>query len=358
VQQWHLDVQRDLSRDFVATVSYVGTKGTHLTLQRELNQLLPIPESDNPFQAGQHITDQICGTMGGWPNKLHFKVNGQKITGQPAVNLAIACGNDPNPFRPFYSIGSLERVEPQANSTYNSLQVSVRRTSGPLTLALAYTYSHSLDNSSDKADFNFVDSSNLKKNHASSNFDQRHILTISWVYDLPFFRKPGFSRSVLGGWQFAGIMTAQSGEPFSVFNGVFGDSAGTANGVATFGVGSGSFADRVGDPYAVPANKFDPNVKGPLLFNPDAYVETRGLTYGNSGRNSLNNLHRTQFDMSLYKTFKPTETVDVQFRVEAFNAFNHTQFSGLNNWVGTDNFMRANSAHLQRVIQMALKVMF
>ena len=359
VQQWHLDVQRDLSRDFVATVSYVGSKGTHLTLQRELNQLLPIPASDNPFQPGQPVTDQICNSMRGWPNNLSFKVNGQRFGGQPAINLAVACGNDPNPFRPFYSVGSLQRVEPQANSTYNSLQISVRRTRGPLTLDLAYTYSHSLDDSSDKADSNFVDSSNLKKNHASSNFDQRHILTVSWVYDLPFFRKPGLSRGILGGWQFAGIMTSQSGTPFSVFNGVYGDSAGTANGVATYGAGSGSFADLVGDPNAIPADrKYDPNVKGPLLFNPDAYVQSRGLTYGNSGRNSLNMPHRAQFDMSLYKTFKPTEKVDVQFRTEAFNALNHTQFSALNTWADTDNFMRTYSAHLQRVVQLALKVVF
>lgn len=204
-----------------------------------------------------------------------------------------------------------------------------------------------------------MDSSNLKRNHASSNFDQRHILTVSWVYDLPFFVKPGLRGSVLGGWQFAGIMTSQSGVPFSVFNGVYGDSAGLANGVATNGVSSGSFADRVGDPNAIPADrKYDPNVKGPLLFNPDAYAQTQGLTYGNSGRNSLNMPQRTQVDMSLYKTFKPTEKVDLQFRTEAFNAFNHTQFSALNSWVDTDNFMRAYSAHLQRVVQLALKVVF
>jgi hypothetical protein len=355
VQQWHVDVQRDLTRNFVATISYVGSKGTHLTLQKELNQVPALAAADNPFQPGEPITDDICNTMGGWPNNLHFRIAPHRpVTGHAAINLAVACGFDPNPFRPFYSIGSLQRVEPQANSNYNSFQVSLRRTSGPLTLALAYTYSHSLDNSSDKADFNFVDSSNLKKNYASSNFDQRHILTISWVYDLPFFTKPGLSRSLLGGWQFVGIMTAQSGEPFSVTNGVFGDSAGVAN-----GTGTGSYADRVGDPYAVPPDQLiDPNQKGRLLFNPDAYVQTQGLTFGNSGRNSLTIPHRTQFDMSVYKTFKPTEKIDVQFRTEAFNIFNHTQFLSLNTNVGTDFFMRANGAHKARVIQLALKVIF
>lgn len=353
-QQWHLDVQRDLSRDFVATVSYVGSKGTHLTMQRELNQLQPIAASDNPFQPGQPITNDICDTMAGWPNNLSFKVNGQRFHGQPAINLAVACFQDPNPFRPFYSLGSVLRVEPQANSNYNSLQVSIRKTSGPLTLDVAYTYSHSLDNSSDKHDANFVDSFHPKKNYASSNFDQRHILTVSWIYDLPFFRNPGLSHRVLGGWQFAGILNSQSGEPFSVTDGVFGDSAGVAN-----GVGTGSYADRRGDPNAIPPDrKYDPNAKGPLLFNPDAYAETQGLTFGNSGRNSLNIPHRTQLDMSLYKTFKPTDKVDVQFRTEAFNALNHTQYSGLNSSVGTDFFMRANGAHKARVIQVALKVVF
>ncbi len=355
VQQWHMDIQRDLSRNFVVTVSYVGSKGTHLTLQRELNQLHPIPASDNPFQPGQPITGDICDTMAGWPNNLSFKVNGVRFHGQPAINLAVACFQDPNPFRPYYSLGSILRVEPQANSNYNSLQASVRRTSGPLTLDVAYTYSHSLDNSSDKHDANFVDSFNLKKNYASSGFDQRHILTVSWVYDLPFFRKPGLTRSVLGGWQYAGIMTSQSGEPFSVTDGIFGDSAGVANGITS----TGSYADRTGDPNAVPADrKFISGVKGPLLFNPDAYIEAQGLTFGNSGRNSLNIPHRTQFDMSVYKIFKPTDKVDVQFRTEAFNVFNHTQFSGLNGSVGTDFFMRANGAHKARVIQLALKVMF
>ncbi len=91
---------------------------------------------DNPFQPGEPITDDICDTMGGWPNNLHFKIDKHRpVTGQAAINLGVACGNDPNPLRPFYSLESLQRVELQANSNYNSLQVSLRRTSGPLTLA-------------------------------------------------------------------------------------------------------------------------------------------------------------------------------------------------------------------------------
>jgi hypothetical protein len=238
-----------------------------------------------------------------------------------------------------------------ANSNYNALQFSLRKTSGALTLDVAYTYSHSLDNSSDNQDSNFVDSTNLHKNYASSNYDQRHILTTSWVYELPY-RGKGFRHTLFGGWQTAGIMTAESGTPFTVVDGVFGDNAGVADGTT----GIGSYADRVGNPFAVPAS--DPTVKGRLLFNPLAYTLPQGLTFGSSGRNSLNNPHRTDFDMSLYKVFKPTEKIALQFRAEAFNIFNHTQWNGLNTYVGTTNFLYATGAHMPRVLQFALRITF
>jgi len=355
VQQWHLDVQRDFLKNSVATISYVGSKGTHLTLERELNQIHPLPLSQNPFHAGQPITDDVCNSQTGGPLHPAFQVNGQTVTGQPAINLSAACGDDPDPFRPYYSLGSLFRSEPEANSNYNSLQMSLRHTSGPLTLDVAYTYSHSMDDSSDKFDGNFVNSYDLRSNYASSNFDQRHILTVSWVYELPFKGK-GIARAFLGGWQYAGIMTSQSGTPFSVTNGVYGDSAGVANGVGS----TGSYADIVGDPFAVPhvPPSSDPGGKGPLIFNPNAYAQTRGLTFGDSGRNSVNIPHRTNFDMSVYKAFKPSEKLVIQCRAEGFNVFNHTQWSGVNSGVGTDFFMRANGAHMGRVVQFGLKVAF
>jgi hypothetical protein len=359
VQQWHMDIQRDLIRNTVATLSYVGSKGTHLTLQHEYNQLHPTQASQNPFQPGQPITNDVCNSQGGTATNPDFVVNGNSVTGQPAINVAVACGNNPDPFRPHYGLGSIQRFEAEANSNYNAMQFSLRKTSGALTLSVAYTYSHSFDDSSDNQDGNFVNSYNVHGNYASSNFDQRHILTTAWVYEEPFFKGKGLSRTVLGGWQFAGIMTSQSGAPFSVVNGVFGDSAGVADGISVIG----TFADRIGDPSAVPGNRYssDPTIKGPLLINPAAYAQTQGLTFGNSGRNSLTMPHRTNFDMSVYKVFKPMEKVDVQFRAEAFNVFNHTQFTappGLNNSVGTDNFMRAGGAHMPRVVQFALRVVF
>ncbi len=315
VQQWNLDVQRDFIKHIVATLAYVGSKGTHLTLQHEYNALHPTPAAENPFLPGQPLTGDICDSQGGGPLTPNFTVNGQKVTGQPAINLDIACGNDPNPFRPYYSLDSLQRVEPEANSNYNALQFSLRKTDGPLTLNVAYTYSHSLDDSSDAADGNFVNSYDIPSNYATSNFDQRQILTVAWVYEEPYFGGKGLAHTFLGGWQYAGIMTSQSGGPFSVVDGIFGDNAGVADGIT----GNGSYADQIGNPHAHPdPSCYVADVKAYPLFNCTAFAQPQGLTFGNSGRNSLNMPHRTNFDMSVYKIFKPSEKVQVQFRAEGF----------------------------------------
>ena len=100
------------------------------------------------------------------------------------------CGADPSPFRPFLGYGDITHLQYAASSIYHAVQISVRRTMGSLNLSVAYTYSHSIDDSSDRFDGSFVDSANPSANRASSNFDQRHILNISYVWDLPGFKSP------------------------------------------------------------------------------------------------------------------------------------------------------------------------
>lgn len=377
VQQWHLDIQRDLMRNMVATLAYVGAKGTHLTLQHELNQLPLDSGSQNPYQPGQSIQDFDCNwgpdtdqpnvvvdrygvprnartSFGAHVPYIHPSAPGGLPSG-PAVSLFVACGNNPDFFRTNYpGLGSIQRVEADANSNYNALQFALRKTSGALTLDVAYTYSHSLDNSSDATDSNFVNSVNLHQNYASSNYDQRHIFTVAWTYDVPFQGR-GLSRIVLEGWQYAGIVTAATGTPFSVVNGVYGDSAGVADGTT----GIGSYADIIGDPKTSPnCPALAQDTKGVPLFNCAAFAQTQGLTFGNSGRNSLNNPGRINVDTSLYKIFKLRENLAVQFRAEAFNVFNHTQWTGVNPYVSTTNFLFSTGAHMPRVLQFALRVTF
>lgn len=350
VQQWHLDYQHEFWKNTVTTISYVGSKGTHLTLQRDINQLPVLPLDQNPFLPGQPLTQDNCDTM---------MVNGAAVTGQALTNLSVACGADPNFFRQYQGFGNISRLENTASSTYHALQVSARRNVGDLNFSLAYTWSHAIDNSSDRWDGNFVDSFNLRANRASSNFDQRHILTISYVYSLPFMRnRRGFVGQAFGNWALSGITTIQTGTPFSVLNGWgFGDNAGVAN-----GLGNGSYADLVGDPHATPSGVIpcaEGVICGPTLFNPDAFAPPRGLTFGNSGRNLLNLPRRTNFDMALFKRFPFTEQVGLDFRVEAFNIFNHTQWSGVDaSSPGSEFFLRPDGAHRARTLQLGMRFTF
>jgi hypothetical protein len=187
--------------------------------------------------------------------------------------------------------------------------------------------------------------------------DQRRILNISYVYDLLFFTKSkGLKKALLGGWQWSGIITSQSAVPFNVVNTVFSDSAGVANDVEGGG-GSHSRPDLVSNPHAASCVPTLAN-QGPFLFNPCAFAAPQGLTFGNTGRNTLNLTHRTQFDMGLFKRFVIKEQKALEFRWETFNTFNHTQFSGVDPDFGADTFLSANSAHLPRIMQFALKFVF
>jgi len=363
VQQWHLDVQKELPSHIVATVSYVGSKGTHLTQQRNFNQLVPVPASDNPFALGQPITSDDCDALGSGA-----LANGTPYGPQAGINLGIACGDDPNPSRPQLGYGNITRLENQANSSYNALQATARRTVGDFTLSVAYTYAHSIDNSSDRFDGAFVNSYDLAANRGNSDFDVRHNVAISYVYGLPFFKGTGLKNTLLGGWQISGITIAQTGTHFSVTNGTdFGDSAGVAN-----GVGTGSRPDIVGDPNASVQSDV-PSVRGPLLYNPAAYAAPTGLTFGDVGRNTLTNPGRINFDFGLFKRFAFGEKYALDFRWENFNLFNHTQYNGISNGMdcaptgstagdasclSSSSFLHASGAHLARRMQFGLRFQF
>jgi hypothetical protein len=358
MQQWHFDVQREVARNTVATVSYVASKGTHLTRESNLNQIFPTPLSQNPYKVGEAIGPNDC-TTGTTPS-------GVPITGQALINLGVAaCGANPNFYRPFLGYGTVTNLQDESSSIYHSMEASVRRNVGQLTISAAYTYSHSIDDSSDRGDNTFVNSYDFAANRASSNFDQRHVFNFSYVWDIPLFRQPGLANKFLGGWEWSGITTVASGSPFNpVFN---TDNAGVANAVA----GSGSRPDIVGDPRSgivqVPGSGF-----GPLLYNPAAYAAPRGLTFGDVGRNSLTNPRRTNFDMALFKHVAFGESRAFEFRAEAYNVFNHTEWgalaggggSGANvvnsatNVFNSSGFLNINTAHNPRILQLGAKLIF
>jgi hypothetical protein len=370
VQQWNLTVEHNLDPKTVLSVAYVGSKGTHLTDQRDLNQIQPVPASQNPFGPGQPITAANCANLTG--------PSGAPVTGQAAINLGVACGNDPDPSRQFLGFGDITFLESQANSDYNSLQAYLRRTVGRLNFSVSYTYSHSLDDSSDRYDAVFVNSYDLRQSYANSGFDVTHNLSGSYVYNPPFFQHSSAPlRYTLGGWEVSGIVNLHSGNPFGISNGVYGDNAGVAN-----RVGTGSFPDICGNIHAAPSETNVPGIIGPLLYNPSAYCAPEGLTFGDAGRNILRNPFFTDFDMGLFKDIPiHSDKVHIQFRAEAFNVFNIANLSlasqtatpgsvatacygGANNsagdpsCIGTDTFLHATGAHDPRIMQFGIKLVF
>jgi hypothetical protein len=377
-QQWSLSLEQEITKGLAATFAYVGSKGTHLTSVSDLNQVRPVDPSFNPYPAGRPVVWPVdCPSGSGGQFELggssSANPNGGTTIGlgQPAwVNMNIACYGAPgfgtpfNPsvFRPYPSLGSILSIANTADSNYNAFQLSVRRAITPLVFGISYTYSHSIDDSSDRSDADFVNSYNLASNKASSNFDQRQSLSVSYIYDLPLQKllsrfthywltnddptvdpsttkatsgsaaasnnPSALSNGLLGGWQISGITVFQTGTPFSVINGGSSGGIGVSDngGVANY-FGTGSYADCVGNPhYGKPVGGNNAESVGPLLDNPAAYAAPRGLTFGNCGRNSLNNPRRTNFNLSLLKHFKILGERDIEFRAEAYNLFNHTQF--------------------------------
>jgi hypothetical protein len=366
-QQWSLSMQRELPNGLVGTFAYVGSKGTHLSIETQQNQLTPVAPAYNPFGPNEPITNLDCQGGGTSVGTIPFTLsNGTVVTSNnPAyINLLAACANlqtpNVNTLRPYQGLGNIFALQDVSNSVYHAFQTTLRRTRGPLTVGVSYTYSHSIDNSSDRSDNVLVNSLDLRSNRASSNFDERHLFNLSYVYQLPMSRwaakfrdlaweaapdcgaedaprdcsaklpapSTGNSRwgkALVDGWEWSGITLFQSGTPFSVVNeaGNTGigltDNAGVLGGIGTVA----SYPDVIRGTVS-PLN--NAQSFGPLLGNPSQFVAPRGLTFGNAGRNFLNNPSRLNFDMALLKHFRITEGSELEFRAEAFNIFNTTQF--------------------------------
>jgi len=366
-QQWSFGVQRELIRSTVLNVAYVGSRGTHLTVERQLNQLPPLPASQNPFGPNEPLTITDCtilpngnpgapGQAPGDGNNPFLLMDGTQVSPQnPAyMHLQAACTNPniPNvnslPGRPYPGLGRVLSLQNVANSSYHALQTTIRHTSGPLTLGFAYSYSHSLDDASDRSDPILVNSYDLRENKASSSFDERHLATLSYVYQLPIKDFPRrFSdwanekpkddsapksnccstlvNELADGWELSGVTLFQSGTPFTVINSAgntgvsLTDNAGVSSGLGI----AASYPDVI---KGQPSPGGNAQSFGPLIGNPSQFVAPRGLTFGDAGRNFLNNPHRFNFDVSLLKHFKIRESGQLDFHADAFNIFNHTEF--------------------------------
>ena len=311
LQHWSAGIQRQLGSSRVLELAYVGSKGTKLITARDINQPRPSPASPN--------------------------------------------------LRPDPRFDDITLEESSANSNYNSLQVRFeQRLDFGLSMLSAYTWSKSIDNASSffasAGDPNFPqDSLNTAAERGRSNFDVRHRLSVSYGYDLPFGRgrallaDRGWISSVLTGWQTFGIVTVQSGRPFTVA--LLSEIDNSNTGRSTLGFGANDRPNVVGN--AKPSRRTTDQ-----WFNTSAFAFPAFGSFGNAGRNILDGPGFQNVNVSLMKTTSLKEGLDLQFRAEAFNLFNHPNFDLPDNFLGSPTFGRILSAQSPRHIQFGLKLLF
>ncbi|MDQ2833981.1 MAG: Plug and carboxypeptidase regulatory-like domain-containing protein [Acidobacteriota bacterium] len=216
-------------------------------------------------------------------------------------------------------------------SRYNGLQVHLeRRFSNRFTLNADYTFSKAQN--LDDVDFDanvFPDYTNLKAFFAPAGYDRRNVVNIQYVYNLPDFR--GHNKLVqltAGGWEFSGVSQFWSGSP------CLGNGSGSSDSCdlsSSGNLGNGGFGhirpDYVGGQIRIKPGHLDQN---PMWYNPAAFAQPANGTYGNFKRNTIIGPGVDNYNMSLYKNLNITESVRFQFRFEAYNVFNHTQWSTIN----------------------------
>lgn len=315
MQHWNANVQRQLGRNRVLEVAYVGSKGTKLLSARDINQ--PQPSV--------------------LPSGLPFVPR-------------------PNPF-----FDDINLIESRASSTYHSLQARFQqRLSMGLALLGSYTWSKSIDDASNffssAGDPNFPQNSyDLRAERGLSNFDVRQRLSVSYSYDLPFGRgrayahDRGFLTTLLTGWQTYGIVTAQTGRPFTVALIQEFDNSGT--GRSSLGFGANDRPNLVGDPNSGPRTP-------ERWFNPAAFAFPAPGTFGNAGRNILTGPGYQNVNASLVKNTALGERVSLQLRAEVFNLFNHPNLNLPDNFLGSPTFGQVTSARDPRHIQFGAKLLF
>jgi len=322
VMNFSLSVQRDIGYSTIVDAGYSGSLGRNLLWQRNLNS---IPLGANFLASSKDPTNN---------NVL------------PA-----------NFLRPYVGFGNLNLREPAASSNYHSLQISAnRRFASRLQYGVSYTWSKSLDYNSDDA--NPV--SNIipvrVSNYGLSTFDRTHVLKINWLYDLPGLTQGHrVLRWITNGWQTSCIYTASSGAPSAV-------SFSTVNAVDI--TGSPTEAARIvltGEPSLSRGER----TFGRWFDTSKAAIPAVG-TIGNAARTNIRLPGINNWDLTAYKNFNVKERFAAQLRAEFYNAFNHTQYSGVDATARFDaqgrqvnaTFGQVNAARTARRIQLAIRLTF
>ncbi|MBC7900865.1 MAG: carboxypeptidase regulatory-like domain-containing protein [Saprospiraceae bacterium] len=343
MQHWSLDVQQQLGRNTIFTIGYYGSKGTNLLGAVDINNLAP----------GYALT-QNCAV-------------GTSTTPTQRCQLTDATTNLPIPFtnstnslildqiRPYKGWRGIFMVQPRFNSNYHSMQVSAtHRFTGESQVQLAYTWSKNLtDNQTDRstAPMNAFD---IGAEYGRAQLDRRHITTVNYIYELPFFSaQRGFVGKALGGWQASGIVTYQTGLPLTPTYAGF-DPAGI--GFLNTNSPAGGRPFYTGDPNGGPHTEAQ-------WFNTSVFQSTTPTSAaavpGNATRGLIEGPRTFRVDFTMAKNFRFTESMRLQLRAEAFNLFNTTNFTTIAVAASTPaTFGRATAARDPRTMQFGIKFYF
>jgi hypothetical protein len=352
---FNLNVQRELPGSMVFQAAYVGSLGRHLEMVYEGNPISP---------AGQAACAANSKCVGDAFQGLDFP-----------SHSAYAPGNV------FLSVGTQAT---RGTSEYHSLQLSLnKRMSHGLQFLAAYTYSHSIDDTSGYESSGAANGVYRAPNpyalessfRGDSTFDARQRFVVSAVWAIPSASKRWnniFSRYVLDGWKLTGIETLQTGFPIVIFDtSLRSGSCPAADGpvyyacwdvpdvngpVATYNVRNSNIVNTSRNPTNTASKPY-------YYFNPNAFSPEPIGVVGNEGRNNVHGPGINNTNLSLIKDIKFTEVRRLELRLDSFNTFNHTQFLmetgslGYSNF-SSSNFGRALSAAQGRVVQLALKFYF
>lgn len=346
---YEFSLQRQLTPSDLVTVSYVGTQGHHLLSSISANPGIPSLclqlRSEGAVQVG--TTNTPCGPGG--ENNVYV------VPGPGGATTAGTRGPFSTPYRntlvggqavvPFGNDSYFSTI---GNSAYNSAQIDYRHTSRRAQILLAYTFSKSLDDASGYGEQ--INPYNPKLSRGLSAFDSTHNFVVSYSYNLPIDKLAGPKR-LTNGWQISGITHFATGLPITLVE---------TDDQSLQGTGFGG-------PITLPADT--PDLVGPLgitnprksggqYFSAAAFAPSALGLEGNANRRFFHGPGENNFDFALLKRTQVTERIDLQFRAEFFNIFNHAQFITPSGILGTSSFGQITAAQSPRIGQLSLKLDF
>ena len=350
MQQYSLDIQRELPGNIALTVGYVGSRGTNLQLGGinnggvNINQLAPQFMSRTDLQT--RVANPFFGTAAG------VGILSSSTVAQGQL------------LRPFPQFGDVIMLGTSGgNSFYNAATIKAqKRFSKGFSLLTAYTFSKLLDNITGNGNFfapdntaAVIDVYNRTRDYALSTVDTPHRFTLSGTYEFPFGQGKAFLSGsnglvdrLVNGWQLNGIVTSQSGFPLSITQQV--------NNTNAFSLGQRPNVVLGVDPAT--SGSVSQRIDGYL--NAAAFSAAAANTFGNAPRTiGVRSPSTRLVDLSVLKNTQIFEGLKAQFRFEAVNAFNTPVFRAPNTQVGNPNFGRITSqANFARIVQLSVRLMW